>query len=375
MNSSVEKIIHVVPYYPPHMGGMELRVRDLATRQAQQGHEVTVLTSGFCGRNGRYTEKGVKIAYLRSFEFAHTPIAGGLFWKLFTISRDSIIHLHISQSFFPEIAGLVAAARQIPYVAHIRSIVTPSGFFGFLLPFYRKFVLKSVLQRAARIIVLTPGYKTIMHEQFDIPLESISVIPNATIFKIREEPRRLTSQPLKLLAVGRVSAQKNYLFMIKALADYKKNYPADFVLKIIGGGQGWEKLAQAIDCCGLGGNIKLMGEITGSELEKFYEEADLFIHTSVTEGFASVFIEAMAKGLPIVATNIPGTADVVKDGRNGMLINFTADEFGRALNRLAQDTVFYQTISKNNLEDVKQYDWNVIVASTQEVYNEIKKNN
>jgi glycosyltransferase involved in cell wall biosynthesis len=372
MENKVKKIVHVISYYPPHIGGMELRVRDLATRQAKCGMDVAVLTSDIGGKSGEFFEEGVKVIRLRSFEFAHTPIFFGLFWKLFKISKDSVIHLHVAQSFSPEIVAIIAAMRKMPFIAHIRCIVTSSGIMGVLLPLYRNLILKNVLRRAAKIIVLAPEYKKIMNEQFGIPEKSVAVIPNATTFKVASKPKTLSGKLIKILAVGRIANQKNYPFMMDSLSLYKKKYSADFVLKIVGGGENLEQLKKTAKGLGLESNVDFWGEITGQRLEEIYEQNDLFIHTSITEGFCTVFIEAMAKGLPIVATDIAGTRDVVMNGRNGLLVDFVPEEFCRALNRMITDSAFYETVSRNNLEDIKKYNWDSIVEITQKIYDSVK---
>ena len=160
--------------------------------------------------------------------------------------------------------------------------------------------------------------------------------------------------------------------MLQAIELLKKKYKLDFLLQIVGSGDGQKKLEiEAIER-GIINNIQFMGEVIGVELEKIYEQADLFVHTSITEGFATVFIEAMAKGLPIVATNIAGTRDVVKNKRNGLLVGFSAEEISQSIIQLVSDSTFYQTISKNNIEDVKKYNWDAIVENTLSVYTEIK---
>src|SRR5260221_14393465 len=96
-------IVHVTGYYPPHIGGMEYRTKELAEYQAKNGNNVTVISSDSgCNVDKIPSKKNLKIIYLKSREFAHTPIMPGLFLKLLTIPKDSVVHLHISQALLAE---------------------------------------------------------------------------------------------------------------------------------------------------------------------------------------------------------------------------------------------------------------------------------
>ena len=114
------RIIHVTGYYPPHLGGMEYRTKDLSENFAKRGYSVQVITSDIGCRVGKLpSKKNLHIQYLRSFELAHTPIIPSLFLRLVLLPKDSIIHLHISQAYLAEITYLVCIIRGFPYVAHI----------------------------------------------------------------------------------------------------------------------------------------------------------------------------------------------------------------------------------------------------------------
>ena len=153
------KIVQITSFYPPHLGGMENVVKEISENSAKRGHQVTVFTSDIgCKKDKLISTKNLKIHYLKSFEIAHTPIIPSLFFELLKIPRDSIMHLHIAQSFTPEIVSLVSKIRKIPYVVHIHIDVRPSGKLGFLLPLYKKVFLKRVLRSASKIIVLGKEY-------------------------------------------------------------------------------------------------------------------------------------------------------------------------------------------------------------------------
>lgn len=364
------QIIHVSPYYPPRIGGVELRVRDLATRLAARGVDVSVFTAKVGTMGGQHNMDGVKVFYLSGKEFMRTPITPSLARQLMRIKKPAVIHLHISHVFFPEVTAFIAKLRGIPYVAHVRAILTSFDRSTRFVPVnaYRRFILKPVLRNAAKVIVLTSDYKEIIHRDFKVPLEMIFIIPNATTFSVLHEARTQVHKPLRLLAVGRVSSQKNYPFMLDVVECLKKTHSLDFRLKIVGGGPGSAALEAEAHKRGLSANIEFLGEKTGKALEELYEQADLLLHTSFMETFGTVFIEAMTKGLPIIAPNILGARNVVKDGENGLLADFSAEEMSKTVLRLTDDPVLYRKISQNNLDAAKRYGWKEIVDQTVELY-------
>ncbi|MDZ4226161.1 MAG: glycosyltransferase family 4 protein, partial [Patescibacteria group bacterium] len=257
-------IVHCLGYYPPHMGGMEQRVQELAMRLAERGEDVTVLTSSIGAKRGRDLERKVKVFYLNAVEVANTPIAPGLFFRLLMLPKGSILHLHVAQAFFPEIVGLVAKLRGFPYVAHIRLLLEiRSSVFGYLLPLYSRFILGPVLRGAHKIIVLTPAYQAVLHKQFRIPMDKVVVIPNATTFKRLKAPKSELHQVPRLLAVGRLSIQKNYPLMLEVMNLLKTEYKLDFTLTIVGSGFSKKQLQQQARNLGIEQNVRFVGEMTG----------------------------------------------------------------------------------------------------------------
>src|SRR2546422_4168818 len=135
-------IIQVTSYYPPHLGGMENVAAQIAEGLVDKGYAVLVYTSDMSySRNAVISSKS-QVRYLKSIEFAHTPIIFTLFFRLLALPRHSLIHLHVAHAFSPEIVYLISKLKGIPYIAHIHLDVDASGSLGFLLEPYKKLFLK-----------------------------------------------------------------------------------------------------------------------------------------------------------------------------------------------------------------------------------------
>ncbi|HUQ86878.1 MAG TPA: glycosyltransferase [Vicinamibacterales bacterium] len=119
-----------------------------------------------------------------------------------------------------------------------------------------------------------------------------------------------------IVAAGRLAEAKNYPLMIDAFAMLRQRIPAR--LCILGQGELEGGLRQLIQARGLNGSISLAG--FQSNPWKYIAQADVFLLTSRYEGFGNVLIEAMACGVPVVATASAGTRDIVQAGTDGVLI-------------------------------------------------------
>ncbi len=369
-------ITHLVSYYPPHHGGMEQRVKELATKTAAEGYDVRVVTTDNGGVCSKEIQAGVAVTYLKSFSLFRTPIALGLISYLFTCPKDGVIHLHVANAYFPEILFIIARLRGLKYIVHIRMLVAPSTKVGrLLLPMYNRFILKSVISGAEKVIVLTPGYVDIMKKEFGIKKDKIEVIPNATTFSLQNLRVNNISEPIKFLAVGRPEYQKNYPFMLEVMAELKNVKKLNFQLRIVGEGSQRESLENLALSLGLENEVVFVGPKLGAELEAEYESADIFIHTSFMEGFSTAFLEAMSKGLPIVASDVLGTKDVLVHEYNGLLSELSVSSFAHQVMRMVSDNNLYATISKNQSIDIQKYNWSEIVKKTTYVYDVVLAKN
>ncbi len=171
-------IIQVTSYYPPHLGGMENVAAQIAEGFVDKGYPVSVYTSDIGYSRSSINTSKASVHYLKSIEVAHTPIIFSLFFRLLALPRHSLIHLHVSQAFSPEIVYLISKLKGIPYIAHIHLDVDPSGPLGFLLETYKKVFLKYVLKSASKLICVSEAQKKFIASKYALPLESIVVIPN-----------------------------------------------------------------------------------------------------------------------------------------------------------------------------------------------------
>ena len=162
-----------------------------------------------------------------------------------------------------------------------------------------------------------------------------------------------------VLFVGRLAEKKGVTYLLEAMKSI------DALLVIVGDGPLRADLeAQAI---AIKDKVVFLGAKTHEELKTLYASADIFVAPSVTakdgdqEGLPTAIMEAIASGLPIVASDIGGISNIVIQGVNGILgKEKCVEQLADNICRLLDDENLYQRISENGSDIIKKYDYNVI---------------
>jgi glycosyltransferase involved in cell wall biosynthesis len=202
---------------------------------------------------------------------------------------------------------------------------------------------------ADAIVTTSAGVADDLVRAFGVARRRIEVVHNpvdlAAIAAAAAEPldpahERLWSQPA-IVAAGRLADAKNYPLLLDALAILRRTVPAR--LFILGQGEREPSIRAQIDRLGLADVVVLCGFQTNPW--KYIARADVFALTSRYEGFGNVLVEAMACGVPVVATASPGTHEIVADEADGLLVERHEPEaMAAALERVLTDPVLRQRL-------------------------------
>jgi glycosyltransferase involved in cell wall biosynthesis len=284
------------------------------------------------------------------------------------LPKGTILHLYAYQAFTPEIVYLASRIKRTPYVVHLAIELEAGTRLGILLPAYKRFILRQVLCQAATVQCQTEDWADFVVSKYGVQKSRTVVIPPGTKFNAPWRPKSKISTPVRLLFVGRLTKQKNVPMLLEAMRIYKERFDPEFRLKIVGDGELREDIMEWIEETDLADHVSLSGPLFGGDLQNAYEESDIFVLPTLYESFGVVFIEAMAKGLPIVTTNVASVRNVVVDRRNGLLTDTDAESFCLAIRALVTDASLYSSISATNLEDVGKYDWDRIVDKVLSMY-------
>lgn len=125
------------------------------------------------------------------------------------------------------------------------------------------------------------------------------------------------SRPPRITIVGRLAEQKGYGYFLEAAVQVLRRVP-DAELWIVGTGSLADQLKAQAESLSIAESVRFWGQ--RSDVEEILLQSDLMVSASIWEGFPTVILEAMAAGLPVVATDIPGTRELVRDHETGLLV-------------------------------------------------------
>lgn len=166
-------------------------------------------------------------------------------------------------------------------------------------------------------IAISKDVKQNLMKQKLVSPHRIHVIPNPVDPALFIRPPSAAERKQELVACGRLEAQKDYPTLIRAFAELRKKI--DVRLVILGEGTLQNSLEELANDLGVIQHIHFAGFV--AHPEDYMRRAAVFIHTARYEGFGIVFLEALASGCPVVATDCPGgVRDVLEDGRYGALV-------------------------------------------------------
>lgn len=357
-------IVQVSAYYPPHLGGQEIIVQQLASHLAAAGEDVQVVTSNLGAKASVTTENGVRVSRLRSTELGHAAIIWGLFWWLITRTRRSaVVHLHVGQAFTPEIVWLASKLRRFKYIMHMHVDPVPSGAMGKLLPLYKKTFLACAVRSAQAVLVLNHHHRAVIRNDYRYK-GNLVVISNGVgeeFFNLASQ--RTGAEVVKLLFVGRLSPQKNLPALLEAIGNSRQGLTLD----IVGEGECRYELEAMISEKKLA-NVRLHGRLNRDSVRELYATHDALILPSLYEGQPVALLEAMASRIPVIATRVVGIETVVKDGA-AILVEPTWQ--GLAAGIMAFTSMSSET--KNRMVDIaftraQGFSWEALMESYVSLY-------
>lgn len=307
--------------YPPALGGgTEMQVRTLAVALRNRGHRVTVLAPLIDpksqSRIGRVD--GTPVCRL---PYPRLQIVGGL-WLMLRLAallwsrrgRYDAWHVHS-----PRRLGAVAAA--LGYFVDPEVVIKIASATEFergtlaLHPTPFKRLLFHSLRHADAWQAISQRIATTLAAR-GIPRERIAAIPNA-VDTDRFRPRaHVEAGHRRFLFVGRLVPAKDLFTLLEAFAELLQHHP-QANLRLVGGGPLETELKRAARMLGIDARIEFAGY--RSDVESLLAEADVGVLPSVVEGLSNTLLECMASGLPMIASRVSGSEDLVRPGANGWL--------------------------------------------------------
>lgn len=360
----------VTQAYHPTVGGVTEHVDATARVLRSRGHHVTVVTAGprrespeagviRVGRNFRLRYNGAENNMTLGFRLAQ-EVADAL-----ERERFDIVHVHCPIA--PTLPLLAIRLSRVPVVGTFHSVSSdlPYRLFGrWLEPLHRRLHHSIAVSEAAREYIT---------RHFAGPVD---IVPNG-VDLTRFRPGIAPAVPCEegvptILYVGRFDPRKGLPELIEACRILARD-SVPFRLVLVGDGALRPRVERMANAGPLRGRVRFEGRVGNDRLPAYYASADVFCSPARGgESFGLVLLEAMACGVPVVATDLPGYRTVVTPEHDGEIVA-PRDAAGLAIGlaRLLREPRRRSHLVANGLETARRYGWESIVDRLEAVYDSL----
>ncbi|MEM4312048.1 MAG: glycosyltransferase family 4 protein [Nitrososphaerales archaeon] len=236
---------------------------------------------------------------------------------------------------------------------------------------------------ATRVITVSHSMKDEIIYLYNVPPEKVKVIPNGiNLSKFnfsldRSAVRKyfgLSDNEIVLLAVGRLTWQKGFDNLIKAMPLILQRF-YNTKLIIVGEGHLRRDLKTLAYQLGVGDKVRFYGFLNDDDLLKMYKVTDILTIPSNYEPFGIVALEGMASGLPIIVSGVDGLKEIVQNDINGVVVYPNdPNNLANAIIKVISDREYYNWLVKNAHERVKKFSWESLCNELLKAYEEAIKN-
>jgi glycosyltransferase involved in cell wall biosynthesis len=245
--------------------------------------------------------------------------------------------------------------------------------------FYKRWV-----RTADRVIAISASTAHDLETLLAIPSAKIQVVHLGVRSDYRVRDPQASAQHVArkfgvsenyIFAVGTIQPRKNLKILVKAASTLLKNGAFDSQL-VIAGASGWKtsEIYATVQRCGLTPQeVKFLGYVPDEDLPSMYSGARLFVFPSLYEGFGLPLVEAMASGVPIVASDAPPVPEIVEDA--AILVRpESAEAFAHAIGRVLADHELRQRLIERGLRRASHFRWETAAKELLQVFQEVRRN-
>lgn len=272
--------------------------------------------------------------------------------------RPDIVHTHLFKADF--YGGIAASSLKIPLVSSKRNI---DRYLENWL--YARFAHRLAV-RCNAIVAISNAVRSHFAKYAGIEEGKIQVIPIG--IEMPREIDRSNSAFVRFGVVGRLADQKGHESLIRAFAASKDRLP-DARLLVFGTGPLEDRLKSLVSNAGLGGRIEFCGLVL--DPEKIFGQIDVLVLPSAWEGAGNVLLEAMAYGLPVIATNTGGIPEYVNSECAVLVPPESADSLSYAIVKLSGDRQAREILGRRGKERSKVFDFSRTLDAHLKLYHRV----
>lgn len=362
-----KKLVYILNYvHPDDVQHFVHVLALLRTLQENHGWDVRLLSEK--GGVGQAVVHGIPVRYLSQNGGAGRLVA---LWRALKEARADgfrLIFVRISKpaAILSSLAGKLFGMKTLYWQSGVNLDLDRAR------PFLQRAINgamdRAVVKAVDRFVTGPETMLAYYRQELDVPDSKLTLLYNDVDLARFTPPA--TPHPrqgsLRVLAVHRFSPAKQIVLYLPAIISHLNraaSSEAPIVLTLVGDGPEYPVLQRQALAAQKGLTIEFRGAVPNAQIQDLYADADVFIMPSYREGFPRVMLEAMAMGLPVVATDAGGTRDLVGPLQSAFVVSRDEPEtFAARLSALVQDEQARQAVGAENLARVQRYSTTAVAA-------------
>ena len=371
-------------------GGMNVYVLQTAKELGRRGHKVDVYTRWHDPNDPQVIDLGggARVIHLTAGPYDETKDDLHQFipdfqekleqFRLAENLEYDLIHSHYWLSGCVGVS--LSGAWHVPHVAmfHTLARTKMQARFGEMEPPVREVAESAVTRDADTIVVSTAQEKEDLVRLYDVAPGKVGIVPAGVDLEMfRPLDKASAREQLGLtetrvvLSVGRIEPLKGLDILVGAMAMLDDT--RDTKLLVVGGEPGHDRevrrLETLADRLGLLDVVRFDGIVSQATLPTYYSAADVFVMPSYYESFGLVALEAMACGIPVIASRVGGPRTLIRQGVNGYLVQWRCPEpFAQRLEVLLANAVLRENMGKAASARARTMGWDKVADELSKVY-------
>ncbi|MBN1763790.1 MAG: glycosyltransferase family 4 protein [Sedimentisphaerales bacterium] len=346
--------------FPPYSGGIGRYCHELARETSGFNHTVVVLTRRYSpGDTRRDTDESYKIIRIPAFKSRKLNLLIGSLYFLITLRRfrpDTTLVTHgialqiasFWSMFLPKSCSITLHGTDI--LAACRSGI-------------KKWFLRRLCLKSHKVFVTSQYVKSMLTDRIRISEKKILIVhngidrnfismpaDNSVVAALRD--RYHLSDHIVILTLARLNYRKGHDAVIRALPEVLRIFP-EVKYVIVGEGPEEERLKKLVHEYKLGDSVIFTGNVLYNKVINYYDMCDIFIMPSTYEPFGITYLEAGARGKPVIGPNIDGVPELIVNGETGLLIDpHNIREIAHAITKILADSHWAEEMAAKNRERV-----------------------
>jgi phosphatidylinositol alpha-mannosyltransferase len=278
--------------------------------------------------------------------------------------------VHVHEPAAPMVAAAAAAFGPRPIVGTFHTWSHRDRAYRLVAPAARR-----IAERLDARVAVSPAAQQFAAEALHLPLGSFRVIPNgvpvSSYAQAEPIPHLVDPERPLLLFVGRLETRKGLDVLIRAFLRLRTTMP-QVRLCVVGEGPERERCQQMVPPS-IRPDVLFVGAVDEDEKPRYHASADVFVAPNTGgESFGIVLLEAMAAGLPIVASDIPGFRTVMKEGRQGRMVPAAnAFALADAIGTVLSNRRLGAAMADEGRRTAAEYDWSVVGRRIEQLYRHV----